>query len=68
MDLENFETVEAPPPGDDLSQTSSAANALRYLDAHWFTQMNRRGRWMDLIGDYAGNELFVLDGECLIIL
>ena len=64
MDLENFEIAEASLPEIDLSQTSNAADTLRYLDAHWYTETNRRGRWMDLIGDYAGSERFVLDGEC----
>lgn len=61
MDLEEFENTEGEP---DVStpHSFSAAEGLRYLDAQWYAQANRRARWMDLIGDYAGNEPFVLDG------
>lgn len=61
MDLENFELVE-----DQIAESTresyNANDALRYLDEVWYTQTNRKGRWMDLIGDYAGSELFILDG------
>jgi hypothetical protein len=40
-----------------------AQSALRYIDDHWYRERNRRGRQMDLIGDYAGSEPFVLDGN-----
>ena len=38
-------------------------SALQYIDDHWYRERNRRGRRMDLIGDYAGTEPFVLDGN-----
>jgi hypothetical protein len=31
------------------------------FDAKWYSKIS--GLWMDLIGDYAGTELFVLDGS-----
>lgn len=66
MDLENFELA-------DFDRVESArteytpAEALQYLDDAWYTQANRRARWMDIIGDYAGSERFILDGACLFL-
>ena len=61
MDLEEFNNINE--LTTSLTTTIySAEQALEYLDAIWYTNTNRRGRWMDLIGDYAGSELFILDG------
>ena len=62
MDLEDFNSIDdfAAPP--TAATHFSAKQALEHLDATWYTRVNRRGRRMDLIGDYAGSELFVLDG------
>lgn len=61
MDLEEFNNINELTPS--LATTIySAEQALEYFDAIWYTNTNRRGRWMDLIGDYAGSELFILDG------
>jgi len=61
MDLEEFNNINE--LTSSLTTTIySAEQALEYLDAKWYTNTNRRGRWMDLIGDYAGSELFILDG------
>jgi hypothetical protein len=61
MDLEDFNNTDE---GVGLSTEThfTAKQALAYLDAKWYTGVNRRARRMDLIGDYAGSELFVLDG------
>ncbi|PVG01333.1 P-loop containing nucleoside triphosphate hydrolase protein, partial [Serendipita vermifera] len=40
------------------------ADALRQLDTEWFTKL--RPRWVDIIGSYAGKELFLVDGDALI--
>ncbi|CAG8755393.1 1721_t:CDS:2, partial [Acaulospora colombiana] len=40
------------------------AEALRQLDTEWFTKL--RPRWVDIIGAYAGKELFLVDGDALI--
>ena len=38
--------------------------ALKYIDEKWYTEVGgKKARWMDLIGDYAGNERFILDGN-----
>ncbi|KAH9067713.1 P-loop containing nucleoside triphosphate hydrolase protein [Lactarius vividus] len=44
----------------------NAVKALKYIDDKWYKITGKKARWMDLIGDYAGNERFILDGESLI--
>jgi len=42
----------------------NAVQALKCIDDRWYkTIAGKKARWMDLIGDYAGNELFILDGN-----
>jgi ATP-dependent RNA helicase DDX60 len=42
----------------------NAVEALKYIDDRWYkTVAGKKARWMDLIGDYAGNERFILDGN-----
>ena len=42
----------------------NAVEALKCIDDRWYkTIAGKKARWMDLIGDYAGNELFILDGN-----
>lgn len=38
-----------------------ARELLDQLDASWYSKLNPR--WMDLLGDYVGKELFLIDGE-----
>ncbi|KAI0660897.1 P-loop containing nucleoside triphosphate hydrolase protein [Cubamyces menziesii] len=68
MDLDDFDAaIEQLPPDTQISLSAqSPKDAVVYVDAQWYTLVNRRGRWMDLIGDYAGSEPFVVDGEALI--
>jgi hypothetical protein len=41
----------------------NAVEALKCIDDGWYkTVAGKKARWMDLIGDYAGNERFILDG------
>jgi hypothetical protein len=69
LDLDGFGV--SPTAVDDPSVVEDPAvigledawSALRYIDNHWYRERNRRGRQMDLIGDYAGTEPFVLDGN-----
>ncbi len=66
MDLDDFEVAIAQSPLEDGPpevSSQSAKDAVEYIDAQWYTFVNRRGRWMDLIGDYAGSEPFVVDGK-----
>ncbi|CDO68719.1 hypothetical protein BN946_scf184652.g46 [Trametes cinnabarina] len=68
MDLDEFDTpVEQ--LAHEIEPSLSAhgpKDAVAYVDTEWYTLVNRRGRWMDLIGDYAGSEPFVIDGEALV--
>ncbi|KAJ7225893.1 hypothetical protein GGX14DRAFT_641680 [Mycena pura] len=64
MDLENFEE-EQPLPQQPVHVTSSRG-ALTAIDNVFYTPASRAARWMDLIGDYGGKELFVVEGESLL--
>ncbi|KAJ7084759.1 hypothetical protein C8R43DRAFT_1115430 [Mycena crocata] len=67
MDLENFDD-------DGLDQAALVGKesfltphkALEQIDQQWFNHATRRARWMDLLGDYAGSELFIISGESLL--
>ena len=42
----------------------NAVEALKCIDHRWYKIIaGKKARWMDLIGDYAGNERFILDGK-----
>ncbi|KAG9050595.1 hypothetical protein FS837_004120 [Tulasnella sp. UAMH 9824] len=41
----------------------AAQELLDQLDAKWYSKLNPR--WMDLLGDYVGNELFLIDGDAI---
>lgn len=62
MDLEEFEgsnqTLTIP-----SSVFEYARIALDTLDRMWFINATRMARWMDLLGDYAGGEPFIIDGK-----
>jgi ATP-dependent RNA helicase DDX60 len=61
MDLEDFDNLNEN-PGDIIQHLSTAADALNKFDSQWYTKLTRTARWMDLIGDYAGREAFIIDG------
>jgi hypothetical protein len=64
IDLEIFENpdeISVPVSRRHLS-AFSAKEALNHIDEAWYTLANKRARWMDLLGDYAGIEPFVIDG------
>lgn len=44
----------------------SAKKALEEFDASWYAKTSQLGRWMDVIGDFAGEELFLLNGDSLL--
>lgn len=66
MDLEEFDFADQDPDAEETFPDSLAvSDALKWADAVWHAA-SRRARWMDLIGDYAGQEPFVVDGiECI---
>ncbi|KIO24168.1 hypothetical protein M407DRAFT_26447 [Tulasnella calospora MUT 4182] len=41
----------------------AAREILDQLDASWYSKLNPR--WMDLLGVYVGNELFLIDGDTI---
>lgn len=43
---------------------ASPIDALADIDGRWYGRLNPR--WMDLVGDYAGMEPFVIDGDSLV--
>jgi hypothetical protein len=64
MDLEEFDKFD-----DEIEDRSSleaqpvsAVRELQEVDALWYVDATRRSRWMDLLGDYAGSETFIIDG------
>lgn len=61
MDIE-FDTLVEEDVRQDASTAITARSALAYFDDSWYIKASRRTRRMDLIGDYAGNEMFVIDG------
>ena len=68
LDLDGFgaspAVVDNLSEGNDIAATGlDAQSALRHIDNQWYRERNRRGRQMDLNGDYAGTEPFVLDGN-----
>lgn len=68
MDLDDFDLAVAQLSLDDEPQVSArnARTAVDQIDTQWYSPLNRGGRWMDLIGDYAGSEPFVVDGTSIL--
>jgi ATP-dependent RNA helicase DDX60 len=51
-------------PAAAQEEKMNAVEALKCIDDRWYkTIAGKKARWMDLIGDYAGNERFILDGN-----
>ncbi|KAF8137669.1 hypothetical protein EV363DRAFT_1581223 [Boletus edulis] len=67
MDLEEFEVDHRGPDTTKkgASNSLSILDALKSINAAWHAA-SRRARWMDLLGDYAGTEPFIIDGHSLI--
>ncbi|KAG1725070.1 uncharacterized protein EDB91DRAFT_1254929 [Suillus paluster] len=68
MDFEEFEVdieraIEQAPIN---APSCTATEALNWIDSTWYAPASRSARWMDLIGDYAGDEPFVIDGHSLL--
>jgi ATP-dependent RNA helicase DDX60 len=62
MDLEEFDDSGLTLPVHDTPSSFSAKSSLDHVDREWYANASRRARWMDLLGDYAGSEAFVIDG------
>jgi hypothetical protein len=46
---------------DKEKDVISPLAAITAIDSAWYSRLNPR--WMDLIGEYAGTEMFVVEGE-----
>ena len=62
MDLEGFNDTDESLKLDLPSKADTIDDALRVIDALWYRPASRRARFMDLLGDYAGSERFVIEG------
>jgi hypothetical protein len=63
MDLDDFEeNAIAIQFQVSEGEVLPSKEALSLLDARWYNIVGRSGRRMDLVGDYAGTEPFVVDG------
>jgi len=62
MDLEEFNDPVDGPGSINFSGDQAYIEGLEHLDDRWFVKATRSARWMDLLGDYAGTEPFVIDG------
>lgn len=64
MDFEEFEVdIERVIEESSIKSSScTVAQALQWVDTTWYAPTSRNARWMDLIGDYAGAEPFIIDG------
>ena len=62
MDFEGFDdALEANLPANSAGNLSFA-RASDSLDRNWYIKATRSARWMDLLGENAGTEPFLLDG------
>ncbi|KAG2367850.1 hypothetical protein BDR07DRAFT_1325978 [Suillus spraguei] len=67
MDFEEFEVdIERAIEDSEPSKSSTVIDTLNWIDSTWYAPASRNARWMDLIGDYAGAEPFVIDGHSLL--
>ncbi|OAX34780.1 hypothetical protein K503DRAFT_859002, partial [Rhizopogon vinicolor AM-OR11-026] len=68
MDFEEFEVdIERSIAQSSIKSPScNVTEALNWVDSTWYAPASRNARWMDLIGDYAGAEPFVIDGHSLL--
>lgn len=62
MDLDDFHQLGLQ-SGDVKLREKSPHSAVMFVDDVFYSETSRRARWMDLIGDYAGNEMFLMDGR-----
>jgi hypothetical protein len=65
LDIEDGDVVTLPEVAEKGPRESAytTLKAIEVLDNKWLHAAAQRGRWMDLIGDYAGIEPMVLDGN-----
>lgn len=64
MDFE-FDTLSEDVHIATHDKFADSSRAVEHFDDAWYIKATRRARRMDLIGDYAGTELFIIDGMFL---
>jgi hypothetical protein len=64
MDLEEFDDLDEITRNPTWSKTTNLdpGSILEEADEKWYIKASRAARWMDLLGDYAGSEPFIIDG------
>jgi len=65
MDLEEFDDLDKITRNPTWSKTTNLdfGSILEEADEKWYIKASRAARWMDLLGDYAGSEPFIIDGK-----
>ena len=64
MDLEEFDGLDEMTRDPTWSKTTDLdpGSIIEEADEKWYIKASRAARWMDLLGDYAGSEPFIIDG------
>ena len=62
MDLDLFDDIDVGATSSCGDGALTTQQALRTFDNQWYARTYRSARWMDLLGDYASSELFIIDG------
>lgn len=63
MDLGGFDATFDALQDDTKEETQPIVTKAWPLLDDWFIKASRSARWMDLLGDYAGSEHFVIHGQ-----
>jgi ATP-dependent RNA helicase DDX60 len=66
MDLDRFDEIDITPTTRFGKGSLTVQQTLGSFDDLWYSVTYRQARWMDLLGDYAGSELFILDGGLVV--
>ncbi|KAI0034854.1 hypothetical protein K488DRAFT_44574 [Vararia minispora EC-137] len=62
----NFDDFAPSLDADSDLVFGTVGEVVEFVDRTWYREVLKRARWMDLIGDYAGAERFVVDGEAVL--
>ena len=64
IDLEEFDGLDEMTRNPTWSKTTDLdpGSIIEEADEKWYIKASRAARWMDLLGDYAGGEPFIVDG------
>ena len=64
MDSEVLDSLDEVTRNPTWSKTIdlNPRTVIEEADDKWYIKASRAARWMDLLGDYAGGEPFIVDG------